>query len=159
MAKSTVELKNYLPDISKQVEKTAMQWLEETSGELEAQTKRNSRNDYGQTKNSWTHKVDKGKGEAVVGSPLENAIWEEYGTGEFAAEGNGRKTPWYVPVESVTGTKKPSFNGKVIVVYGKNGQAFYKTNGKAPQKMLHKAWDSVMPKAKKALAAKMKTIQ
>jgi hypothetical protein len=30
----------------------------------------------------------------TVGSPLENAIWEELGTGEYALGGNGRKTPW-----------------------------------------------------------------
>lgn len=31
---------------------------------------------------------------ATVGNPLQNAIWEEFGTGEYALEGDGRKTPW-----------------------------------------------------------------
>lgn len=158
MARTTVELKNYLPDIQGKINSAALEWLEETSGEIESQVKRNTRTDFGQLKNSWTHQVDRGAGEAVVGSPLENAIWEEYGTGEHAAEGNGRSTPWYVPVESATGTKKPSYNGKVIVVYGKNGKAYYKTNGKEPQKMFQTALDSTIPKAKKAIAAKLKKI-
>lgn len=29
--------------------------------------------------------------EAVIGSPLENALWEEFGTGEHSINGNGRK--------------------------------------------------------------------
>ena len=35
-----------------------IQWLYEASGELEAQVKRNTRVDTGQTKGSWTYKVD-----------------------------------------------------------------------------------------------------
>lgn len=159
MANVTVDLKNYLPEIKGKIDSVALKWLEETAGEIESQVKRNTRTDYGQLKNSWMHKVDSGKGEAVVGSSLENAIWEEYGTGEHAAEGNGRSTPWYVPVESVTGTKRPSYNGKVIVVYGKNGKAYYKTNGKEPQKTLQNALDEVIPKAKKALPDSLKKIK
>lgn len=157
----TIELKNYLPEIKDKIDKAALEWLEEASGEIESEVKRNSA--VGQagapTKNSWTHQVDTGKAEAVVGSPLENAIWEEYGTGEHAAEGNGRSTPWYVPVEAVTGYKKPSYNGKVIVVYGKNGRKYYKTNGKEPKKTFQNALDKTVPKAKKALAAKLKSIK
>jgi len=54
-------------------------YLHESGGELEAQVKRNSRVGTGQLKNSWGYKVDESKGECVVGSPLENAIWEEFG--------------------------------------------------------------------------------
>ena len=159
MAKSTITLKNHLPNIKGEINNAALEWLEEAAGELESETKRNTTADTGQLKNSWTHKVDRGAGEAFVGSPLENAIWEEYGTGEYAAEGNGRSSPWFVPVEAVTGTKKPSFQGKVVVVYGKNGKAYYKTDGKQPQMTLHNAWDAVMPKAEKGLQAKLKKIK
>ena len=69
-------------------------YLHEAGGELEAQVKRNSRRGTGQLANSWTYKVDESKGECVVGSPLENAIWEEFGTGEYALHGDGRKGGW-----------------------------------------------------------------
>lgn len=69
-------------------------YLYEAGGELEAQVKRNSRVGTGQLKNSWAYKVDESKGECVVGSPLENAIWEEFGTGEYALHGDGRKGGW-----------------------------------------------------------------
>lgn len=160
MAKNTIILKDYTGKISANVEKVALQWLEDTAGELESATKRNSA--VGQpgapTKNSWKHQVDAGKKEAVVGSPLANAVYEEYGTGEYALEGNGRKSPWYVPVEEVVGYKRPTYQGKVIVVYGKGGKKYYKTDGKEPKQMLHRAWDSVTPKAKKRLQSLLKGV-
>ena len=70
-------------------------YLYEAGGEIEAQVKRNSRVGSGQLKNSWTYKVDESKGETTIGSPLENAIWEEFGTGEYALHGDGRKGGWY----------------------------------------------------------------
>ena len=69
--------------------------LEECAGELESQVKRNSRVDTGKTKNSFSHKIDDAEHIAYIGSDSENAIWEEFGTGEHAIEGNGRKGGWY----------------------------------------------------------------
>lgn len=68
--------------------------LEEAAGELEAQVKRNTRVDTGQTKNSFRHAVDDSKHIAYVGSNHENAIWEEFGTGEHALNNDGRKGGW-----------------------------------------------------------------
>lgn len=74
-------------------------FLYESAGEIESQTKdAQTRTDTGQTKGAWTHHVDEDKGEAVIGNPLENAIWEEYGTGEYALKKNGRKGGWWAPV-------------------------------------------------------------
>ena len=72
--------------------------LEECAGEIIAQTKRNTRVDTGKTKNSFSYKIIgsflAGHYEAVMGSPDENAIWEEFGTGEHALNGDGRKGGW-----------------------------------------------------------------
>lgn len=68
--------------------------LEECAGELESQVKRNTRVDTGKTKGSWQHKVVDSEHKAYIGSNSENAIWEEFGTGEHALEGNGRKGGW-----------------------------------------------------------------
>lgn len=67
--------------------------LEECAGELESQVKRNTRVDTGKTKNSWRHKVDDSAHVAYIGSNEENAIWEEFGTGEHAIKG-GRQGGW-----------------------------------------------------------------
>ena len=68
--------------------------LEEGAGEIEAGAKRNSRVNTGQTKNSFMHFVNTEFHEAYIGSDAENAIWEEFGTGEHALAGNGRKGGW-----------------------------------------------------------------
>lgn len=68
--------------------------LEECAGELEAQVKRNSHVDTGKTKNSFRHKVVDSEHAAYIGSNDENAIWEEFGTGEYALAGDGRKGGW-----------------------------------------------------------------
>lgn len=116
-------------------------FLLEASSEIVSDTARNTPVDQGQLKGSWAYNINESKGEAVMGSPLENAIWTELGTGEWAAKHNGRAGAWYVPAEKVTGTKKPTYNGKVIIVYGKDGQKFYKTNGKKPVHMLQNAFE------------------
>jgi len=69
--------------------------LEECAGEIESRVKRNTRVKTGKTKNSWRHRVDTSNHEAVIGSDYENAIWEEFGTGEHAVNGDGRKGGWF----------------------------------------------------------------
>ena len=84
----TIEVKGIMDDGINAV-------LEECAGELESQVKRNSRVDTGKTKNSFRHKVVDSEHKAYIGSDYENAIWEEFGTGEYALEGNGRKGGWF----------------------------------------------------------------
>ena len=102
---NTIQVKNAIDDQINAV-------LEECAGELESQTKRNSRVKTSKTKNSFRHVVDDSKHIATVGSSDENAIWEELGTGEYALKGNGRKGGWkYVDEEGhghFTHGKKPS---------------------------------------------------
>lgn len=135
------------------IDKTIKATLEECSAEIESQAKRNSRSGTGQTKNSWKHIVIGLT--ATIGNTSKNSIWEEFGTGEHAITENGgkggRKTPWYVPVQGYTGKKKPTYNGKVVVVYGKNGKMFYKTNGKKPSRAFFKAYTSLKSKIIKRL--------
>lgn len=103
--------------------------LEECAGEMEAAVKRNTRVSYiggGQTKNSWQHRVEDSEHVAYIGSPLENAIWEEFGTGEYALNGNGRKGGW---------TYKSDKDGK-----------FYHTHGKTPSRAFWKAYTALKSK-------------
>lgn len=94
-----IKLFDYSVEVQEAMAELAFSVLEEVAGELESQTKRNNvKTNTGQTKNSWTHRVVgsmmAGEYRAEIGSPLENAIWEEFGTGEYALEGNGRKGGW-----------------------------------------------------------------
>lgn len=114
--------------------------LEEAAATLLKGVQDNSRNDTGETRRSWKKHVDPNELAAYIGNTEENALWEEFGTGEYALSG-GRKTPWYVPVATYTGHKKPTYQGKVVIVYGKDGVAFYKTDGKKPSRALYKAFE------------------
>ena len=90
-----VEFTNNSAKVKAALSDAAVAYLYKAGGELEAQVKRNTIVGTGQLKNSWKYTVDESKGETVVGSPLENAIWEEFGTGEYALHGDGRKGGWY----------------------------------------------------------------
>ena len=135
----SVQFHDYSMHVKAALEEAAIQYLHEAAGELEAQTKRNqSRVDTGQTKGGWTYVVDESKLEATVGNPLENAIWEEFGTGEYALEGNGRKGGW----------KYKDAKGE-----------WHFTRGKTPLRAFHKAYTSLKPKlikrAEQVLKGKM----
>lgn len=111
---------------------TVNAFLEEAAGELESQVKRNSRVDTGQLKGSWTHELEESKQEAIVGSPLENAIWEEMGTGEYALNGNGRKGGWFYK----------DVHGKGHFTYGKRpSRAFHNAKTTCEPKIVQAAKD------------------
>ena len=51
--------------------------------------------DTGNLKSSIRHVVDKSSKAVVIGTNVEYAGYVEKGTGKYAADGNGRKTPWF----------------------------------------------------------------
>lgn len=118
--------------------------LEECAGELESQVKRNSRVDTGKTKNSFRHGISRnfalGEIIAHIGSNDENAIWEEFGTGEYALKGNGRKGGWWYPNANAKYTKK----GKLR----KGQKAFIFTYGKKPSRAF---WNAFTQKKSKII--------
>lgn len=132
------ELEDHTIEVINALDSAIEQYLLEASAEIESQAARNTRVSTGQLKGSWTSEVDVESGTATIGSPEENAVWEELGTGEYAAEGNGRKGGWYIH-ESMLDEKAKSKMKKVI---GKNGEVFYFTKGKHPTHALQKAFDS-----------------
>lgn len=107
-------------------------FLYEAGGELQAQTRRNSRVDTGQTKGSYQYKVQEGSGESTahVGSSLQNAIWEEFGTGEYALHGDGRKGGW--------------------VYVDASGKGHF-TRGKTANRPLYNAFNTLREKLKRRL--------
>lgn len=115
--------------------------LEEACGELEAQVKRNNDPyvDTGQTKNSWQHKVTgsmmAGEYRGQVGSDYMNAVWEEFGTGDYATKGNGRKGGWFYEDEWGIG---------------------HFTHGKKPRRHFQNAYDSMKNKLIKFIQDRFK---
>ena len=140
------------------IDETIIAWLYETAGEIAAEAARTSpvgKVAGGQLKNSWDYKVVEDELCAYVGSPLERAIWSEYGTGEFSAEGNGRKGGWWIPVGSGENEMRPEVAaayswpkvrkkaGQIVAVF---------TYGSRPNRTLLKAFTKYKVKAPKALA-------
>ena len=121
----SVIFKDYSKIVIDKFNDNAVNWLEEASGELEAQTKRNTKVDTGKTKGGWEHIVHEHKLEAEVGSRYKNALWEEFGTGIYALNGDGRKTPW---------------------VYKSPDVKFHTTVGKKPRRALFDAYTSLKNK-------------
>ena len=136
---SNVQFDDFSMQVKAAIEEAASEFLHEGAGELVSQTARTSPVDTGQLKNSWNYKVDKDKQEAVIGSPLENAIFNECGTGEYALEGNGRKGGWR---------------------YKDDHGDWHFTKGKKPQRTFKKSYDALKPKlikrAEQVLKGKLK---
>lgn len=112
-------------------------FLTEIANEIVSQAKRNSRVDTGQTKNSYDYVISREELTATIGSQLENAIWEEFGTGEYALDGDGRKDGWY---------------------YCDEKGNWHFTKGKKPNRPLYNAVEKVKPKLQKALETKLKGV-
>lgn len=111
--------------VNKSLDDAVGAFLLEASAEIVSAAARGSRVDSGQLKGSWKANVNESKSEAVIGSELENAIWEEFGTGEYAAKGNGRKGGWN---------------------YQDDKGNWHHTTGKKPNRTLQRAFDGAKGK-------------
>lgn len=133
----SVEFKDNSLKVKAALNEKTIAWLHEAAGEIESQSKRNTRVDTGQLKNSWANTVDESNGTATVGSPLENAVWEEFGTGEYALHGDGRKTAW---------------------TYKDRKGKWHRTSGKRPSRALNNAFASSKGKLKSRLEKMLKEL-
>ena len=132
---SSIRFEDYSVKCKAALADAGIAFLHEVSGELVSQTARNSRVRTGQTKGSWDYKVDESELKATIGSPLENAIWEEFGTGEFALNNDGRKGGWYYVDEKGDG---------------------HFTHGKKPNRALWNAIETLKPSLQTALEEKLR---
>lgn len=133
-----VQFKDFSVEVNGKINEALIAALYEAAGEVVSQTARNTRVDTGQTKNSWSYTVDESEGKATIGSPLENAIWEEFGTGVQALNGDGRKIAWRYQDEK----------GHWHITTGKKGtRAFYKAFNKLKTPII-KLFESKMKELK-----------
>ena len=115
MKMETVSLETHILEAADLIDSAVEQFLTEMGALLSADAAAMSPVDEGQLKGSWDYQVDAAEKSVTVGSNLENAVWNEFGTGSHAANGDGRSSPWYVPVAGYTGSRKPTYKGKVTV--------------------------------------------
>lgn len=132
-----VNFEDYSMQVISKITQKAIAALYEGGGELASQVKRGSLVNTGQLKNSWDYDIDEAELKATVGSPLENAIWNEFGTGQYALSGNGRKTPWK---------------------YKDHKGTWHTTTGKKPQRTFNNAFVKFKPKFQKIVQLKFKEL-
>ena len=136
----TVKFEDYSMKVKAKLDDATIAFLHEAAAELKSQAQRNqTRVDTGQTKGAWDFKVDESAGVATIGNPLENAIYEEFGTGEYALNGDGRKGGWK---------------------YEDSKGNWHFTRGKKPLRAFWKAYTSsktkIIKRAEQVIGGKMK---
>ena len=159
------------PAVKAALKEKVKNFLTEAGGDIVSKTVDNSRNraDTRQTTNSYQYRIEENSAEqkVYIGSDLMNAVYEEFGTGEFALKGNGKKGGWWIPVgngegqislktvkkykwvqyryqngaisKSLRQTKK---RGSLVAVF---------TYGKKPNKPMQRAYDELKEPIKRRL--------
>ena len=153
----SVEFKDFSIQVKAALNDTTKAWLYEWANETASQARNNCTmtDDKGQLRKSYRADVDTGAGEAKIGTPLEAGYWEEYGTGEYAVHGDGRKG-WWVYKDGYKGNggkQLTEARAKAIAAGDPNVHA---TNGRKPAATLEKAFTSVKPKAEADLEKRLK---
>ncbi|EHI69652.1 HK97-gp10 family putative phage morphogenesis protein [Streptococcus ictaluri] len=119
--------------VKKSIERQAIKGLIEAAMLVEAQAVLLVPVDSGALKESIGYKVSESELIAYVGTNVEYAIWVEFGTGEFAEKGNGRKGGWIYQTP----------DGKTHFTYGNKPSPYLKTafrkTKKQVQRILEKA--------------------
>lgn len=112
--------------VKRELERAAIRGLIKASLLVEGQAVLLAPVDKGGLRDSIGYKVDESELVAYVGTNCEYAIYVEFGTGEFAENGNGRKGGWVY--------KTPS--GEVRFTYGMPPQPYLRPAFRRNQKAI-----------------------
>lgn len=154
-----VVFQDYSIDVKTELDDTTIAWLYTWAAEIESHAKRNcSRGESysSQLRGSYSYDVDDKKGEAKIGSPLEQAFWEEFGTGSHAdTQKNGGKKGregWWVYKDGYKGKGGKKLTEKEAkAIEADSDGTVHATNGKKPHYTVEKAFKANRDKAIKDL--------
>lgn len=113
MASNKTNFSDLSRQASSELDKDLIKALTEVGGFMEGEVKQNAPVDKGQLRNSIGYNIVGNT--ARIGSSVVHAIYNEYGTGEFAENGAGRKGGWAYPDPSGKVTK----SGKPVMIFTK----------------------------------------
>lgn len=91
---TSVQLTDNSAEVLEAMREQAMLGLEAIGQEAEGYAKEETPVDTGRLRNSIAHKVVEDEKAVYIGTNVEYAPYLEYGTGVYADNGQGRKTPW-----------------------------------------------------------------
>ena len=152
-------------EVEAALDETTIAWLNAWAAEIASTAARNCQMDEDagkQLKGSYGFQTDDSAGKAQVGTPLEAGYWEEFGTGEYAVHGDGRKGWWiYCPGQPTMGGGQTYATKEEALAMAAYISARYKkeaivTNGRRPSHTLENAFKGNQAKAKADLEAKLK---
>lgn len=144
-----VVFEDYSIEVKAELNDTTIAWLNTWANEIASTAKRTCAMDGDagtQLRGSYRADVNAGAGEAQIGTPLESGYWEEFGTGEYAVNGDGRQG-WWVYKDGYQGN-----GGKVLTeaeakAIAARDPSLHATNGRPANYTLEKSFTVVKPKA------------
>ena len=154
-----VQFQDYSFQVKAELNQTAKDWLNEWANEIASHAKDNCQmeDDAGvQLRKSYRADVDENAGEAHIGSSLESAYWEEYGTGAYAdtSKNGGRagRSDWWVYYRnSGPNPDTPHYDEHTAKAVAENlrsaGKDALASNGRQPNYTLETAFTVNKPKA------------
>lgn len=157
----SVQFEDFTVRVLAAIDEKATGFLYEAAGELTAQTVRNipsKAHFHRELAQSFRYEVDEGQLEATIGSPLERALWNEYGTGEFSdSEKGGRQGYWvYVKGNDLNDSGGYAYTGgkqytlqeakQIVAMMRADGLDAWYTKGQQPNRSMRKAYAKLKPK-------------
>lgn len=153
-----VEFQDYSFEVKSKINSITIAKLNKWAAEIASRAKMGCtmEDDAGvQLRKSYSFHVDEGKGVATVGSPLESAFWEEFGTGSHADKSKSShpsRQGWWVYYKNNPNPRSDTTHyatreeaeavAKRLRAIGKDA---YATNGRDPSYTLEKAFKSAKP--------------
>ncbi|KEH93225.1 HK97-gp10 family putative phage morphogenesis protein [Clostridium botulinum] len=114
------------------IKRAELRWLQAAALVIQSQAKALAPVDTSNLKTSINHKIVVDKLEAYIGTNADYAVYVEFGTGEFAENGQGRKGGWVYT----------NSEGKAIFTTGMKPKPYlrpaYRANKQALIKLLNK---------------------
>lgn len=153
-----VEFKDYSIEVKAAIDDEMVAWLHEWSAEIASKAKRNcSRGEEYSTKlaGSYRNEVNAQAGIAKIGTPMQEGLWEEFGTGEHAVK-EPHRSGWWVYIEGGSGYEGETNHYSsyeeaakmAAYISERYGLKAVATNGRDPNYTLEKAFTVTEPKAK-----------
>ncbi|MDN5955613.1 HK97-gp10 family putative phage morphogenesis protein [Lactococcus lactis] len=139
MAKNDFEIETNVDGVTKVIMQAAERALEAASIHMVGEVKDRAPVESGELRRSISRTIDNSGGKLVakVGSNLQYAVYQEFGTGEFAENGAGRKGGW--------------------VYEGPDGKVHF-TRGSKPKKFLRDAFRSNKKNIKSIINTEMRNL-
>lgn len=157
----STRLEDYSVEVKTAMKKQAIAFLHEVAGEIVKAVADNvpaKGRWFTEQKEQWKYEVDAGDLKATIGNPMERSLWTEFGTGEYAVKGNGRKGYW-VYVKDSDGSSEDAYKGgksytleeakQIVAMMKDDGLDARYTKGQQAYRPFETAFNEWKPKIKR----------